>query len=364
MTWSLLRFPFLFVKDRASDWRPQFSDDERLAVRQFNSELHFHQNLDFEKFAFKGVVKDVGDFVLSPGAEPTLACFIPPTKGQPAFIQLRQCNRDVTMISQKTSFNADRCTMTWNSKGSHVLVTATADVDKSDKSYYGVSHLYVLSAQGDNFQVPLDKEGPLHAVQWNPTGREFCVCYGFMPSKICVFNLRGDVVWNLGAGHRNEVHYNRFGTLLLTCGFGNISKGHMQFWSVEEKREVISIEVPNTTLFEWAPDGQHFLTATTAPRLRIDNVYRIWHYSGRLIREVPFDRQELWQVTWKPVPNDAYCKFKVAELTAEEKAKSGLLIKPKGDNSQLSAMPAGSINQKGAYVPPHMRNKNSKHWRN
>lgn len=65
-----------------------------------------------------------------------------------------------------------------------MLVTATADVDKSDKSYYGVSHLYVLSAQGDNFQVPLDKEGPLHAVQWNPTGREFCVCYGFMPSKV------------------------------------------------------------------------------------------------------------------------------------------------------------------------------------
>lgn len=61
------------------------------------------------------------------------------------------------------------------------------------------------------------------------------------------------------------------------------------------------------------------------------------------------------------MPNDAYCKFKVAELTAEEKAKSGLLIKPKGDNSQLSAMPAGSINQKGAYVPPHLRNKNSKH---
>lgn len=65
-----------------------------------------------------------------------------------------------------------------------MLVTATADVDKSDKSYYGVSHLYVLSAQGDSFQVPLDKEGPLHAVQWNPTGREFCVCYGFMPSKV------------------------------------------------------------------------------------------------------------------------------------------------------------------------------------
>lgn len=69
--------------------------------------------------------------------------------------------------------------------GTHVLVTATTDVDKSDKSYYGVSHLYVLcSTSRESFQVPLDKEGPLHAVEWNPTGREFCVCYGFMPSKV------------------------------------------------------------------------------------------------------------------------------------------------------------------------------------
>ena len=51
-------------------------------------------------------------------------------------------------------------------------------------------------------------------------------------------------------------------------------------------------------MFEWAPDGEHFFTATTAPRLRIDNCYRLWHYSGKMIYEKTFDspKEELWQV--------------------------------------------------------------------
>lgn len=68
--------------------------------------------------------------------------------------------------------------------GNFVLVTASVDVDKTDKSYYGVSHLYCISIKQECFQVPLEKPGPLYCVEWAPHGREFCVCYGFMPSKV------------------------------------------------------------------------------------------------------------------------------------------------------------------------------------
>uniref|UniRef100_A0A1I7X626 EIF2A domain-containing protein n=1 Tax=Heterorhabditis bacteriophora TaxID=37862 RepID=A0A1I7X626_HETBA len=65
---------------------------------------------------------------------------------------------------------------------------------------------------------------------------------------------------------------------------------------------IISIDVPNTTQFEWAPDGQHFITATTTPRLRIDNCYRLWHYSGKLVSEFAYDSpKELWQVKFCPM---------------------------------------------------------------
>ena len=34
---------------------------------------------------------------------------------------------------------------------------------------------------------------------------------------------------------------------------------------------------------EWAPDGRHFLTATIAPRLNVDNGYQIWRWAANLL---------------------------------------------------------------------------------
>lgn len=92
----------------------------------------------------------------------------------------------------------------------------------------------------------------------------------------------------MSVGFRNEIYYNSFGNLLATCGFGNIAAGKVQIWDVETHKEVITIEVPDTTYFEWSPDGQHFLTATTSPRMRTNNNYRIWSYRGHnLVEEHP-----------------------------------------------------------------------------
>ena len=32
--------------------------------------------------------------------------------------------------------------------------------------------------------VPLAKTGPVYAARWNPNGKEFAVCYGYMPAKV------------------------------------------------------------------------------------------------------------------------------------------------------------------------------------
>lgn len=50
-------------------------------------------------------------------------------------------------------------------------------------------------------------------------------------------------MWNIGEAHRNEIYYNPFGDILVTCGFGNISSGKMNFWNVEKRTEIIEHEV-------------------------------------------------------------------------------------------------------------------------
>lgn len=57
-------------------------------------------------------------------------------------------------------------------------------------------------------------------------------------------------------------------------------------------------DAPDTTFLEWCPNGVYFLTATTAPRLRIDNCIKIWHYSGSLAYEKMFNQEELYEVSW------------------------------------------------------------------
>lgn len=339
-------------------WKLHWTDDEVYAARIVNSEIFIHKSNSFAKYEYKWTIKNVGSCSLSPGVEPYhVAVFIRATGGQPALVQLRRLDANSTIAASKTFFKCDRVSMTWNMKGNAVIILTIVDVDQSNRSYYGEQNLHIASVNGDGFTVSLDKKGPVYCAKWTPSGKHFVVCYGYMPSRATMFSHKGDAVFDFGEGPRNEIHFNRFGNILVLCGFGNISSGRMQFWDVENRREIVSIEVPNTTALEWAPDGQHLMTATTTPRLRMDNVYRIWHYTGRMVYEQRFDLPlELFQVQWRPVASGTYHPFGVAVLSAQDKAMTGLIVQKKNSSAIHPAdnLPQGAIT-KNAYVPPHLR---------
>lgn len=50
---------------------------------------------------------------------------------------------------QKSFFKADRITVKWNALGTLALLMTQTEVDKSNKSYYGETQLYLLSAAGN-----------------------------------------------------------------------------------------------------------------------------------------------------------------------------------------------------------------------
>merc|ERR1712172_24352 len=71
-------------------------------------------------------------------------------------------------------------------------------------------------------------------------------------------------------------------------------------WDVEKKSMVSTFDAPDSTSTSWCPDGQRFLTTTTAPRLRVGNGYKVWHYSGALQHEKAFGTgDELWEAGWQ-----------------------------------------------------------------
>ncbi|KAI9797942.1 MAG: hypothetical protein M1825_005665, partial [Sarcosagium campestre] len=64
--------------------------------------------------------------------------------------------------------------------------------------------------------------------------------------------------------------------------------------------KIATIESSNPSVCEWSPDSQFILTATTSPRLRVDNGVRIWHVGGTLMYNE--DLTELYHVVWRPQP--------------------------------------------------------------
>lgn len=143
-----------------------------------------------------------------------------------------------------------------------------------------------------------DKDGPIHDVTWSPNGKEFGVVYGYMPAKTTIFNTKAIATHNFALSPRNTILFSPHGRFVLVAGFGNLA-GQMDIYDMEKSyQKICTIEASNASVCEWSPDGRHILTATTSPRLRVDNGVRIWHVGGGLMYNE--DLQELYHVTWRP----------------------------------------------------------------
>lgn len=247
-------------------------------------------------------------------------------------------------VSQKTFFKGDKVQLKWNNSGTSVIVLAQTEVDRSGKSYYGETTLYLLSSTGAfDSRIDLDREGPIHDVTWSPNSKEFGVVYGFMPAKTTIFNFRGVVTHSYPLAPRNTIVFSPHGRFVVVAGFGNLA-GQMDIYDLEKgHQKVTTIEGSNATVCEWSPDGKHILTATTSPRLRVDNGVRIWHVSGAL--QYNEDMNELYQVCWRP------------HGTAEQPLGDPFNPVPTPHASALEYLAKRKVPSKpvGAYRPPGAR---------
>jgi translation initiation factor 2A len=202
-------------------------------------------------------------------------------------------------ISQKTFFKGDKVQFKWNKNGTSILVLAQTDVDRSGKSYYGETTLYLLSTSGAfDARVTLDNDGPIHDISWSPNSKEFGVVYGYMPAKTTIFNHRAVATHSFALGPRNTITFSPNSRFVLVAGFGNLA-GQIDVYDLEkDSRKVCTIESGNPSVCEWSPDSRYIMTATTSPRLRVDNGVKLWHVGGGITYNE--DMVELYHVAWRP----------------------------------------------------------------
>jgi len=317
-----------FFQKKHDNWCPQWSTDERLCSRMVNNEVQFYENGDFQQIKHKIHIQKVSDFGLSPSKDkPHVMTYVPGSKGAPSFAKLYAYPNfeDTQVVASKSFFQADKMEVKWNSSGIYVLLLTQADVDKTGSSYYGKQQLHFLSTKGDSSMVGLSKEGPIYSVEWSPNGSEFCVVYGYMPAKATLFNCKTDPIFDFGTGPRSVGLFNGQGNILMIGGFGNL-RGKVEMWDVSDSKNCQSLaqfDATDTTDVKWSPDGQRLMTSTCAPRLRMGNGYKVWHYSGSLLHEKHFATgDELWEVNWQAAPPGRWPKFRASKNAVDGIAPS------------------------------------------
>ncbi|KAL8994573.1 MAG: hypothetical protein Q9169_005491 [Polycauliona sp. 2 TL-2023] len=288
-----------FIQKSQTGWNLQYTFDERYCARVVTNEIQFYESQDLGTVWNRLRVEGVSDFAVSPGKNHSIAVFVPERKGLPAAVKVYNVPQFDGPVSQKNFFKGDKVQLKWNNEGTSLIVLAQTEVDKSGKSYYGETTLYLLSANGGfDSRIDLDKDGPIHDVTWSPNSKEFGVVYGYMPAKTTIFDTRAKATHSFALGPRNTILFSPHGRFVLIAGFGNLA-GQMDIYDLEKNYlKVCTIEASNASVCEWSPDGQHILTATTSPRLRVDNGVRIWHVGGGLMYNENI--HELYHVTWRP----------------------------------------------------------------
>ncbi|KAJ7142141.1 eukaryotic translation initiation factor eIF2A-domain-containing protein [Mycena crocata] len=336
-----------FTQKAQDGWDLQYTISESHAIRLVGSEIQVFRPAEWSKgIVDKLKVEGATSVSLSPGLNPSVAVFVAEKKGAPASIRiygLLSLNSPPTC--QKTFFKADRSQIKWNDLGTQVLLLTQTEVDNSNKSYYGETGMYLLSAAGNfDCRVTLDKEGPIHDFAWSPTSKEFGVVYGFMPAKTMVFDQRVRTIYDFGASPHNFISFNPQGRLLALAGFGNLA-GKMDIFDRRTFSKVCTIDAPNTSYCDWSPDGRFLMTATLSPRLRVDNGIKIYHCSGPLVHVQLIE--ELYQASWRPTPVDKVAPFAAALPAAPAPSASVQLLAAVA--KPVPTRPAG------AYRPPGAR---------
>lgn len=137
-----------FVQKSQTGWNLQYTPDEKLCARVVTNEVQFYQSENLSSVWNKLRVEGVADFALSPGQTQSIAVFIPERKGQPAAVKVFIVPQFGAPVSQKSFFKGDKVQLKWNASGTTLIVLAQTEVDKTGKSYYGETTLYLLSASG------------------------------------------------------------------------------------------------------------------------------------------------------------------------------------------------------------------------
>ena len=91
--------------------------------------------------------------------------------------------------------------------------------------------------------------------------------------------------------------WGNLGRLVCLAGFGNLN-GEMEIWDIVTKKRIGICKSNSASYCGWSNDDRKLITAILTPRLRVDNCYKIFSYTGVLLHKGNYDHTELYEAIW------------------------------------------------------------------
>mmetsp|Transcript_2187 Transcript_2187/g.1427 ORF Transcript_2187/g.1427 Transcript_2187/m.1427 type:complete len:99 (-) Transcript_2187:232-528(-) len=89
---------------------------------------------------------------------------------------------------------------------------------------------------------------------------------------------------DIGRNHLNSIYFSPLSRFMVIAGFGNLS-GDLEVFDILTRKLVGRCNSRSASHCEWHASGRSFLTAVLTPRMRIDNGYNIFKYTGKVLGE-------------------------------------------------------------------------------
>jgi len=94
-------------------------------------------------------------------------------------------------------------------------------------------------------------------VKWTNNGSNFIVISGQQPATATMYNADGQPHFEFGKRFRNTIRICPFDNVLIIGGFGNINKGEMDYWKLDDQKEIGKAKSPCATKIEWSACGRY-----------------------------------------------------------------------------------------------------------
>eukprot|EP00056_Hartaetosiga_gracilis_P007214 m.105504 g.105504 ORF g.105504 m.105504 type:complete len:948 (-) comp12656_c0_seq1:1114-3957(-) len=266
-----------------------------------NGIIIYDAKTNFKKLDMKNVaIPRIKSFSWSP-VKPFFCYWTPEQDAIPLRVAIMGVPRKEDLVARNV-VRAEKCTMFWQKSGEYLCVMINRVAKKT------ITDLEIFHVGSKNLPCDhLEIKEKIVSFEWEPVGNKFCILVS--NEKETLFKnvfyqvLKGKIV-ELGSitpRYKTTISWSPAGKYCVLAEL-DTDEAPLHFMDVSGSKVARMVEQTHNKVshLDWDPTGRFIVTSVRYSNSKDDNGYRVWSFTGRLLREEQCQR--LWHFQWRPRP--------------------------------------------------------------